>query len=435
MKQRKRVLTRRRWVAALAAVALLAAACGGDDEVTYDTQPASTDGASGTNDARVVVPAGEAIQIRSLNTISGEVAYLGLPIQHAVEQAIADYGSVRGFDVDMGTGLDDLCSPEGGQAAAQLITADEQVVGVIGTSCSSAAAAAAPVISGANMVIISGANSAPSLTSDLAGNAGADHVDGYFRTSHNDLVQGAAMAHFVYDKLKLTTAAAMHDGDPYTVGLSQSFGEAFTALGGTVTGTVGIAKEDTDMTPALTELAAGSPEAVFFPIFQPAGDYVADQVRSVEGMEDVVRLGADALLVDSYLELPQTKGMFFSGPDVRFGQNRNQATGVSAEEFLATYQARYGETPTSPFWAHGYDATTLLLDAIATASEVVEGDLVIDRAAVRQALADTADYDGILGSLTCDDYGDCGPAKIAIIHNTGDDIALAKENIVYSFAR
>lgn len=413
----------RRWMALFGVLALMAAACGGDGsgEVTDDTQ--------------VVVPAGEAIQIRSLNTISGEVAYLGLPIQYAVEQAIDDYGQVKGFDVSMGTGLDDLCSPEGGQAAAQLITADTQVVGVIGTSCSSAAAAAAPVISEANMVIISGANSAPSLTSDLAGTVGADHADGYFRTSHNDLVQGAAMAHFVYEQLQLRTVASMHDGDPYTVGLSQSFNDAFTELGGTVTGTVGIGKEDTDMTSALTELAAGSPEAVFFPIFQPAGDYVAQQVQDVDGLENAVRLGADALLVDSYLELPQTKGMYFSGPDVRLEGNRNQATGVSADEFLSDFVTQRGEDPTSPFWAHGYDATTLLLDAIAASSEVVGGDLVIDRAAVRQALKDTAGYEGLLGSLTCDDFGDCGPAKITIIHNTGDDISVAKENIVYSYAR
>ncbi len=410
------------WLALAAAFALTAASCGGSsDEVTDDTQ--------------VVVAAGEAIQIRSLNTISGEVAYLGLPIQYAVEQAIADYGTVNGFDVSMGTGLDDLCSPEGGQAAAQLITADEQVVGVIGTSCSSAAAAAAPVISAANMVIISGANSAPSLTSDLAGTAGADHADGYFRTSHNDLVQGAAMAHFVYDELKLTTAATMHDGDPYTVGLSQSFSDAFTALGGTVTGTVGIDKEDTDMVPALTELAAGEPEAIFFPIFQPAGDYVADQVFSVSGLGDVVRLGADALLVDSYLELSQTKGMYFSGPDIRLGQNRNQGTGLTATEVEATFIEQRGEGPTSPFWAHGYDATTLLLDAIAASSEVVDGDLVIDRAAVRQALKDTAGYEGLLGSLTCDDFGDCGPAKITVILNDSDDIEVSKQNIVYSYAR
>lgn len=455
MKLRTRRHTRLTWLIALVAVfALFAASCGSSDDeeaeptdtgATETTQatssdddgsddmsdtPAVGDGSLGT----VVVAEGEAIQIRSLNAISGEVAFLGLPIQYAVEQAIADYGPIRGFDVDMGTGLDDLCSAEGGQAAAQQIAADEQVVGVIGTSCSGAAVAAAPVITGAGMVMISASNTAPGLTSDLAGNEGADHVDGYFRTAHNDLVQGAAVAEFVYNELNITSAASLHDGDPYTVGLTGAFNNAFEGLGGTVTDTVGIGKEDTDMTPALTELATGSPGAIFFPIFQPAGDYVADQVTGVSGLENVARLAADGLLTDPYLELPQTKDMYFSGPDLRFGANRNEATGVSADEFLATYEVQRGEAPTAAFWAHSYDAATLLLEAINAASAVnADGQLVIDRQGVRQALHDTSGFAGILGTLNCDEFGDCGASKITVIQNTGDDIEAAKTNIVYSY--
>ena len=54
-----------------------------------------------------------------------------------------DYGPVHGFEVELGASLDDLCSNDGGQAAAQQIVADEDVVGVVGTSCSGAAVAAA----------------------------------------------------------------------------------------------------------------------------------------------------------------------------------------------------------------------------------------------------------------------------------------------------
>ncbi len=422
MKLRGAKHTRLVWLVALVAVfALFAASCGG--------------GGSGqtTDDTQVVVPEGESIQIRSLNAISGEVAFLGLPIQYAVEQAIADYGQIRGFDVDLGTGLDDLCNAEGGQAAAQQIAADEQVVGVIGTSCSGAAVAAAPVITGAGMVLISASNTAPDLTSDLAGNEGADHVDGYFRTAHNDLVQGAAVAHFVYDQLGITAAASIHDGDPYTVGLTGAFNNAFEALGGTVTDTIGVGKEDTDMSSALTEIAAGAPGAVFYPIFQPAGDYLADQLTGIAGLENVARLAADGLLTDPYLELPQTKNMYFSGPDIRFGENRNEATGVSAAEFLATYEEERGEAPTAPFWAHSYDAATLLLTAIEAASEVDGGDLIIDRQGVRDALHDTSGFAGILGSLTCDEFGDCGASKITVIQNSFDDIESSKANIVYSY--
>ena len=132
----------------------------------------------------IEVGSGEEIQIRSLNAISGDVAFLGIPNQRGVEMAIADYGPIGGHDVSMGTGLDDLCSADGGQAAAQMIVADESVVGVIGTSCSGAAAAAAPLISEANMVMISGSNTSPSLTSDLAGTAGSNNYPGSVSYTH-----------------------------------------------------------------------------------------------------------------------------------------------------------------------------------------------------------------------------------------------------------
>ena len=162
-------------VALLAVFALLATSCGNDDD----------DGSGGRVDALgdgslgiVTVAEGESIQIRSLNAISGPVAFLGLPNQRAVELAIADYGAVMGFSVDLGTPLDDLCSPEGGQAAAQTIVADEQVIGVIGTSCSGAAVAAAPLVTEAGMVMISPSNTSPALTSDFEGNAGANYSVG-----------------------------------------------------------------------------------------------------------------------------------------------------------------------------------------------------------------------------------------------------------------
>ncbi len=405
------------------------------EEVAEEAEEAMeevTDGGLGT----VVVEAGAEIQVRSLNAITGDVAFLGLPNQRGVEQAIADYGDIKGFAISMGEGLDDLCSADGGQAAAQTIVADEQVVGVIGTSCSGAATAAAPLISEAGMVMISPSNTSPALTSDQQGNAGENYNVGYYRTAHNDLFQGAAMAEFVFNDLGLTTAAAIHDGDPYTEGLASAFTNAFEALGGEVTGFTAVAKEDTDMVPVLTEIAQGSPEALFFPIFQPAGDFVADQAPGVSGLENTTLLAADGLLVDGYLELEQSEGMYFSGPDVRFGTNANQSTGVTAEEFLATYEANNGQPPEAPFWGHAYDATALLLDAIDAAStEGDDGSLVIDRQGVRDFLNGIQGYEGIIGTINCDEFGDCGSQKITVIeHLSADDIEASKSNVVFEYA-
>jgi len=383
------------------------------------------------------VGSGEEIQIRSLNAISGDVAFLGIPNQRGVEMAIADYGPIGGHDVSMGTGLDDLCSADGGQAAAQTIVADEDVVGVIGTSCSGAAAAAAPLISEANMVMISGSNTSPSLTSDLAGTAGSNNYPGYYRTAHNDLYQGAAAAGFAVEVLGVTTAAAIHDGDPYTQGLAQAFADAFEALGGTITTFTAVNKGDTDMVPVLTEIAAGSPELLFFPIFQPEGDFIVQQVHEVSGMDGVTLMAADGLMVSNFMELPESEGLFFSGPDLRYGHNKNQRViGSSPDSFISLYVMAYGEKPSAPFWAHSFDATTLLVDAIEAASYVDDdGTLVIDRAGVREYLSNVRDYQGLTGLLSCDEFGDCGSQKITVIgHGDSGDVDGSLANVVYEYA-
>ncbi|MGB7860756.1 MAG: branched-chain amino acid ABC transporter substrate-binding protein, partial [Acidimicrobiia bacterium] len=243
-----------RLVAALGALALVAAACGSD-----------SDGSSGTTFApgalgAVTVEAGEPIEIRSLQVLTTADATLGIPEDRATRLAVADYGELKGHAINVGTSLDDLCSADGGQAAAQTIVADDQVIGVIGTSCSGAATAAMPLISDKGMVMISGSNTSPALTSDLLGTPGSDNHAGYYRTAHNDFIQGAAAANFMFSELGLTEVALIHDGDPYTQGLTAAFQSAFEELGGTITVHTSIPKGTTDAVPVLTEVAATNPQ-------------------------------------------------------------------------------------------------------------------------------------------------------------------------------
>ena len=101
----------------------------------------------------VQVAPGEAVQIRSMQVLTG-LGDLGAPSQRGVAMALADYGPIMGHDVSMGAGLDSLCSAEGGRAAAETVIGDPRVVGVIGSSCSVAAAAASPLLSQAGLVMI-----------------------------------------------------------------------------------------------------------------------------------------------------------------------------------------------------------------------------------------------------------------------------------------
>jgi len=409
----------------LVVFALVAAACGDDDATTTT---AMAEDPLGYFD----VAAGDAIQIRAHQSISGETAPLGNDQVRGVELAIADFGQIHGHDVALGTVEDDGCAAEGGQAGAQAIVAQVGVIGVIGTTCSGAGAAALPVYSDAGMVMISGSNTSPSLTSDLLGTAGSNYHPGYYRTAHNDFFQGGAVARFAYNELGVRTVAAIHDGDPYTEGLAASFRAAFEELGGTVAVFTAVNKGDTDMTAVLTEVAGGAPELVFFPIFQPEGDFIIQQGGGIAGLEDVIWFGADGLKTDTFLALPESAGMYFSGADLRL--DGTSTTGISYSEFRANYEAAYGEAPIADFHAHTYDATVMLLTAIREVAVVGDdGSLRIGKQALRDYLTGISGFAGLTGTLSCDDFGDCGAAKISIVlHEDPTDPEATKLNVVYS---
>ena len=409
--------------ATLTVLLLVGAACGGG------TPEYLGDGSLGT----VEVAQGDSVQIRSVYTNPGDIALLGNSAERAIVYAVEDYGTIHGFRVDLGVGLDDMCSPEGGMITGSLVIAEGDVVGVVGTNCSAAAAEASPLITSAGMVLISPSNTAPSLTSDLAGTEGGSHFPGYYRTAHNDLIQGEAMAHFLYDK-DVSTAAVVHDGGPYTEGLATAFSAAFEEHGGTITGTWEVERREEDLMPVLTEIAETSPDALFFPIFFPTGGVLVEQAAEMPAFSETVFAGADGLLGDTFLSLPESEGMYISGPNTRFGNNTNQSTGWSAPELEARYLEADGEPPTGTFWGHAYDATVLLLDAITAASYLRSGDsaLVIDRAGVREHLDNLSGFQGVTGVLSCDEFGDCGASRVVIHeHLDSTNIQATRESVVY----
>ena len=375
----------------------------------------------------VVVGAGEDIQIRSLEVLTG-IGVRGIPRQRAVAMALADYGSIKGHNVTMGAGLDSLCTAEGGAAAADTVIGDGRVVGVIGTSCSVAAVVAAPILSEAGLVMISASNTAPSLTSDLRGNAGVHNHAGYYRTASNDLYQAQAVAEFVYSELGLRKMATIDDGDPYTAGFTCAFAVAFAELGGSVTAAAEISRGDSDMIAVLTGIAADGAEGLFFPVFPGEAAYIARQVGQVEGL---VLIGSDCLL----LAAPEVVGFYIAAPELRYGGNVNEATGNSGEQVVADYEARYKEAPTTASFVHAYDATTLLLRAIEEVAAADGDALYIDRARLREALSGASGFEGLIGEISCDGFGDCGTGRTYIVHHTDPaETEITELPVVYHYS-
>jgi len=351
--------------------------------------------------------AGDPIRIASALVISGPDSQLGLDSQYGVEIAIALRGQVDGHDVEL-QAEDDGCNAEGGQAAGQKIVSDPSIAAVIGTSCSGAGVPMSKVISEAGYVMVSPSNTAPSLTDPTQA-----WNPGYLRTAHNDKVQGAAMAKFAYEVLGLKTAAAIHDGDPYTEGLANAFKEAFEGMGGTVVAFTAVSKGDTDMHPVLTAVAAsegGAPEFLFFPVFTAECAFLTKQAKETAGLENSVLAAADGCFSDAAAEAigDAGNGMYFSGPDLNFA-------GDTYVQFKAKYNELFGSDPISVFHAHAFDATNLIFDCIEQVGVVGDdGSLSIGRAALRSCLYSTSGYQGITGTLTCNEYGDCADPKISV---------------------
>ena len=343
------------------------------------------------------VAPGDPIHLAWALTVSGPTATLGEDSRGAIEIAIDDVGGeLLGHPISL-TGEDTLCSAEGGQAAGTKLAADPTIAGIVGTNCSSEARAAMPLISQAGMVMISPSNTNPDLTNP-------DHPDyreGYFRTAHNDIFQGAVAAEFAYNELGVTTAATIHDGSPYAESLQQVFADVFTGLGGTITAQEAVNVGDTDMTGVLTSIAAGSPEILYFPIFEPEGGFIADQA----GGSDMILMGADGLLADTFPENAGAAavGMYLSGPYV---------SGAEYDAFLAKWTAKFGGVPPSGFHAMAYDATNILFQAIEAVAVVdADGTVHIGRQALRDYMHTITGFPGLTGNLTCDANGDCATGE------------------------
>ena len=351
----------------------------------------------------VEIAPGDPIRVASALVITGPNESLGLDSQYGVEIAIADRGEINGHAIEL-QAEDEGCNAEGGQAAGQKIASDPSIVGVIGTSCSGAGVPMSQIVCAEGIAMISPSNTAPVLTDPET------RQSCYFRTAHNDKVQGRAMAEYVYNELGLTKAAVVHDGDPYTEGLASVFRDAFTELGGEVVAFEAEAADATNVEPLLTSIAAAGPEIIYYPVFIPLGSLITKTAKEIDGLEGVILAAADGVQSPDFIDASgdAAEGMYVSGPDLGFGNDIYTT-------FLETYQAEYGTEPTAPFHAHAFDATNMLLNAIESVAQVGDdGTMLIGRQALLDALGSTSGLEGITGSITCDENGDCADPQIAV---------------------
>jgi branched-chain amino acid transport system substrate-binding protein len=356
----------------------------------------------------VTVGANDPIQLGTLLSVSGSNANLGLDSLYGVQLGLDHLdgtfdqkdGQIAGHNVTL-QNEDDKCSSEGGKAGATKLVANTQIVAVIGTSCSGAALGVADTILGDKGVLLfSPSNTNPALTAE------GTHNPFYFRTAHNDQIQGAVVVDFATSQLHAKTAATIHDETPYTEGLTTVFGDKFTAAGGTITSAQAINSGDSDFKPVLTTIAQKAPAVIYMPDYTAQCALLLQQAKQIPGLANTVMIGSDGCFSSDFIKLAGNAitGAYFSSPDFsKFTQ-----LDFYNNELVPAYKKLAGSAPLSAFHAHAYDAVNMLTKAIeSVAIHNSDGSLSIPRAALRDAIQNTTNFPGIVTTYNCTSTGDC----------------------------
>ena len=280
----------------------------------------------------VEVGPGESIHVRSMTSLTG-VASLGVPERRGFEMAIADYGDIHGRAVFARSraGLAVLLGrrtprrrDRGGRPAGP---PERWARRARSPEAQPRRSSARPASSWSRHQ-----TPRPSLTSDLAGNAGSNQRAGYYRLSNNDLHQAGAVARFAYEELGLRSVGAIHDGDPYSEGLVSAFRGRVRRAGRSDRDCVPSKRARRTWAQSCLSSLPRSPDGLFFPLFPAEGAHVIGQVAGVAGLEGATLIGGAALLEPDTLALPESEGMYLPGPEQDFGDQVNEATGKSGAQ-------------------------------------------------------------------------------------------------------
>ena len=334
----------------------------------------------------------------------------GIDSLRGAEIAIEYYGGeILGHTVEL-TGFDSECSELAAQRGSQILVRDDTVVGIIGTTCSIGALRAAPIVSDANSVMISPSNSLAELTVPDSRSAG------FFRTSPNELFQVKAVAQYAYNELGVRKLATVYAASRIFQKLqSEALCEAFTELGGECVLERTMELGSTYMAPIINSLVEAAPDAIYFMGrgIQEGAAFLTE-ARATPDLENITLFFWDSYNSADFLQQAgeNVLGAYVSVTSFDFDQGAN-----AYQTFLNTYRSNYGEEPISIYHAYTFDATTLLLMAIAQAAvQGEDGSLMIDPLAIRDVLYTLDEFSGLTGLISCSQFGDCAGSTVGKVY-------------------
>jgi branched-chain amino acid transport system substrate-binding protein len=238
------------------------------------------------------------------------------------------------------------------------------------------------------------------------------------RTAFNDNIQGVVVARFIQSVLGATKIAVLHDNSSYGEGLANTVQTTFAELGGEVVAFEAIDADEQDYRTQLTVLAGLEPEVVYFGGYDPQAALLVAQMKEV-GLENAIFFSDDGVYNQTFLDVAAENA---EGSYVSFGSQSGSEEANA--EFDAAYEETFGVAPDEmgPFHAQAYDAAKVILAAMeAVATTDADGNLVIDREALIEAVRATSGHEGLSGVITCDENGDCGTAEIGVLVAEGGE--------------
>ena len=381
-----------KWFVPLAGLTVLSlgvAACGDDDSTATKTATGTATTAAATagfTDAgyktakfqTVTVDSGATIKIGISSGISGDVKGLGVPIADSAKAA-GEGVTVKGHKIEFVT-EDDLCTPEGGPAAAdRLIKA--KVVAVVGPICSGGTKASLKAYDDAGIVHISPSATGGDLTTPVR--AEGPYVT-FFRVPVLNADEAREQANFAYDTLKAKKAFVVFDTDDYGKDLSAQFQVSFKAKGGTIVGSpTGYEKKQTDFKSIIANIKAAKPDVIYQAGFYAEATPFLQQLRAEGDLKSIPYIGGDGIKNDELISGAKdaAEGAYLALPGATGSEFANYA-----KKYAAFTKGKESDAETATFGPEAYDAATILIKAIESVGVDAGGKLTIDQKALQQAV-------------------------------------------------
>jgi branched-chain amino acid transport system substrate-binding protein len=403
----------------LTITALLLSACGQSAQPADDGASATTAPADGTSPTAapedewgsLVFKPGETVKVGLSSALSGGYAVYGTDMLNGVDLAIDEFGgSLKGWKL-ASEGQDDLCEGAAGVTVAEKFSADPAILGVVGPMCSGSAVPAEDIYGANNVIMITPSSTAVAVT--------AQGFENVFRTVANDELQATVTVDYLTKELGKKTLAILHDQSIYGEGIATAVKTKFEAAGGTVTAFEGITRGESDYSAVVTSVNAGNPEAVYFGGMDAEGVKLVVQLRQA-GFEGVF-FGPDG--IKSQPSFADAAGAAAEGSFMTFGA---VAGAAGVEDFTAKFNAKFSGDPVA-YGPGAFDSATILLQAADKVATVdADGNLVIGKKALADAIR-AAPYTGVTGHLVFDEKGDLKVVSITVFTVKDGTITPVKE--------